>query len=252
LLFGWRVAYRLAGLLSDKLICNSIVVRNLAIKAGCLPEKTVVIYNGFEHANRETPLGRCPCYGNRIDQLQPIIGCVSAIHPRKGHKTLFRAFSIVRREIPSAQLYIYGDGKARYIRALKTLATRLNITGATHFMGKSGETGAPYRAFTLFVLPSYAEAFGRVYVEAGLSGIPAIGTSHGGAPEIIEDGVTGLIVPPEDPEELAAAMLRILKDKLLATQMGVRAQERMNKLFDLREMICRVESVYEALLTNRL
>lgn len=252
LFIGWKNGYLLAEYVSDKVICNSRVVRDLMIEAGCQPAKTVVIYNAFEETNADSTVDDSRCYQEIGGNCQPIIGCVSGIHPRKGHQTLLQAFSIVKQKLPNARLLIYGDGKRYYVRRIKRLASKLNIETATRFCGKIDEASNVYNQFKLFVLPSYAEAFGRVYVEAGLRGIPAIGTSHGGASEIIEDGVTGFIVPPKNPEELAKAMLRILQDDKLTAQMGSRAKQRMQEKFPYQKIIGNIQEVYEELLTRRV
>jgi glycosyltransferase involved in cell wall biosynthesis len=247
---GWRNAYLLAEYISDKVICNSRVVQDLMIEAGCRPAKIVVIYNAFEEANADPTVDDSLWCQEIGAKSQPIIGCVSGIHPRKVHQTLLQAFSIVKQNVPNARLLIYGDGKTCYVRRMKRLASKLKIETATRFCGKIDEVSDVYNQFKVFVLPSYAEAFGRVYVEAALRGIPAIGTSHGGASEIIEDGVTGFIVPPKNPERLAKAMLRILQDDKLAAEMGSRARQRMQEKFAYHKIMRSVQEVYEELLTR--
>jgi glycosyltransferase involved in cell wall biosynthesis len=249
---GWRNTYLLAEYISDKVICNSRAVQNIMIEAGCRSVKTVVIYNGFEEDNVDFTVDGSLFHREISTKTQPIIGCVSAIHPRKDHQTLLQAFSIVRQKIPNAQLLIYGNGKKRYVRKIKRLTLKLNIENNTQFCGEIEKASDVYNQFKLFVSPSYAEAFGRVYVEAALRGIPAIGTSHGGASEIIEDGVTGFIVPPKNPEQLARAMLRILQNDKLAVQMSFWAKQHIREKFPYKKLIADVQEVYEELLMQRV
>jgi glycosyltransferase involved in cell wall biosynthesis len=110
------------------------------------------------------------------------------------------------------------------------------------------DVGLYYLEFSLFALPSVKEPFAGVYLEAGLFGIPAIGTTSGGAAEVIEDGVTGLIVPPDNPAQLAQAMLKILEDADMAKEMGRRAKQRVSEIFTAQRMVEAIESVYHEVL----
>lgn len=249
---GWKMAYRLVDSLSDRVICMSRAVQEVMVEAGCNRQKTAVIYDGFEMEHNGLSSSFEETEQKASSKCYPVIGCVAGIHPRKGHVTLLQAFSIVVRTIPNARLLIIGGGKKGYIRKLKKLTSQLGIDSATQFLGELTQVGDIYRQFTLFALPSYGEAYGLVYGEAALHGIPAIGTSSGGAPEIIENGVTGFIVPPKDPEQLAKAMLRILVDDKLAAEMGRRAKQRMQALFPSRKIITDVEQIYEELLKRRV
>jgi glycosyltransferase involved in cell wall biosynthesis len=90
-----------------------------------------------------------------------------------------------------------------------------------------------------------------VYLEAGLLGVPAIGTSSGGATEIIDDGVTGYIVPPNNPVQLAQAMLKILENPDIGKEMGKRAKQRVTRLFTAQRMVDGVERIYQEVLDRR-
>jgi glycosyltransferase involved in cell wall biosynthesis len=128
------------------------------------------------------------------------------------------------------------------------MACRLGIEAATQFVGEVRDVGPYYLEFSLFALPSVNEPFAGVYLEAGLFGIPAIGTTSGGAAEAIEDGVTGLIVSPDNPAQLAQAMLKILEDPDMAKEMGRRAKQRVSRLFTAQRMVEAVERVYHEVL----
>lgn len=248
---GWKRAYRIADGLGNKVICISKAVQQQMLEAGCREENMVVIYDSFEMSyTYSAPLEMEPP-SDRESSSNPVIGCVAGIHPRKGHPTLLRAFSIVKRSIPNARLIIVGDGMASYVHEIKALASRLGIDSATQFVGEVGDVGPFYRQFAVLAVPSFAEAFGLVYGEAAVFGIPAIGTSDGGAPEIIEDGVTGFIVPPEDPQRLAQAMLTILENPKLAKEMGRCAKERVLRLFSSCNYIKGVENVYRDVLARQ-
>jgi len=248
---GWKKAYRLVECFSDKLICISKSVQHAVHEAGVNADKTVVIYDTFELPHiMPNSLDRKNLQGNYTEE-NIVIGCVAQISPRKDPITLLQAFSIVKRSIPKSELIIIGDGRSSYVNKVKALASKLGIDSSTKFVGHVSDPGAYYRNFALLTVPSYAEPFGLVYGEAALYGIPAIGTSSGGAKEIIEDGVTGFIVPPKEPKILARAMLKILKDPELAKNMGIRAKERVQLTFTLKDLVESVEKVYEEVLIGK-
>jgi glycosyltransferase involved in cell wall biosynthesis len=234
--------------LSEKVICVSKAVERSLLESGCLPEKLVVVYNGFGLAR---VIGSFPAFmpdRSEAARGNAIIGCVAQMIPRKRHSILLKAFSILASSVPGARLVIVGGGKPSYVRKLKRMACRLGIGAATQFVGKVRDVGLYYLEFSLFALPSVKEPFAGVYLEAGLFGIPAIGTTSGGAAEVIEDGVTGLIVPPDNPAQLAQAMLKILEDADMAKEMGRRAKQRVSEIFTAQRMVEAIESVYHEVL----
>jgi glycosyltransferase involved in cell wall biosynthesis len=248
---GWKLAYRIVEHLADKVICISKAVHQQMLEAGCRPKNIVVIYDGFEMADIHPAPLETELRTERGTSSHPIIGCVAGIHPRKGHPTLLRAFSIVKRSIPNVRLVIVGDGMASYVDKIKALASRLGIDRATQFVGEVRDVGSYYRQFVALAVPSFAEGFGLVYIEAAIYGIPAIGTSDGGASEIIEDGVTGFIVAPDNPEKLAKVMLTILENPKLAKEMGKCAKESVLNLFSPEKHIKGIENLYRELLDRQ-
>lgn len=145
----------------------------------------------------------------------------------KGVEVLVRAFARVHAARPEARLRLVGDGDAR--PGLEDLARDLGIADAVDFLGfRAGDDlVAEYRAATVLTLPSLSasESFGMTVVEAMACGRPVIGSRIGGIPEVIDDGGTGLLVPPGDAAALAAACLRILGDGDLADRMGAAGRE---------------------------
>ena len=177
------------------------------------------------------------CTYNRAEMLSKALDCM--VRQEGGGRFTF-------------EIVVIDDGMASYVHKVKALASRLRIDRATQFVGEVCDVSPYYRQFAVLAVPSFAEAFGLVYGEAATYGIPAIGTSDGGAPEIIEDGVTGFIVPPEDPEKLAQAMLTILENPNLAKEMGKCAKERVLRLFSSYNLIKGVENVYKELLDRQI
>jgi len=167
----------------------------------------------------------------------------------KGLDTLLQALPAV----PQARLSIVGEGPMR--QTWQTLVRRLGLVDRVTFAGEVDDAWLPgqYQQADLFVLPANAraEAFGMVLLEAMASGLPCITTELGtGTSWIVQDGVTGLVVPPEDPAALAEAISRLMHDEARRQQYGRAALTRARAEFSEEVMVHRVMAVYEELLVD--
>jgi phosphatidylinositol alpha-1,6-mannosyltransferase len=149
----------------------------------------------------------------------------------KGMDTLIKALPRLLTQRPEVQLVLAGAGDDR--AWLEELADQNGVNRHVHFLtGLSySELAACYSACEIFALPSSGEGFGLVYLEAMACGKPVIGGAHGGAPEIIEDGVTGYLVPHGDPIQLATSIETLLADPAHAKEMGGRGRGRAENEF---------------------
>lgn len=149
----------------------------------------------------------------------------------KGMDTLITALPRLLTQRPEVQLVLAGAGDDR--AWLEDLAEQTGVNRHVHFLtGLSySELAACYSACEIFALPSKGEGFGLVYLEAMAWGKPVIGGAHGGAPELIEDGVTGYLVPHGDPIQLATSIEALLADPALAKEMGARGRHRAENEF---------------------
>jgi phosphatidylinositol alpha-1,6-mannosyltransferase len=149
----------------------------------------------------------------------------------KGMDTLITALPRLLTHWPELQLLAVGDGDDR--AWLQDLAEQNGVNLHVHFLSglSSEELSACYEACEMFALPSRAEGFGLVYLEAMARGKPVIGGAHGGAPEVIEDGVTGFLVPHGDAVQLATSIETLLSDPAMAQKMGGRGRQRVERDF---------------------
>ena len=165
----------------------------------------------------------------------------------KGLETLFRALA----NVPHLKVSVVGDGPMKV--AWSALTAKLGLTDRVTFIGQVSDRELPsvYHQFHFFVLPANArsEAFGTVLLEAMASGLPCISTEVGtGTSWVVEDGVTGLVVPPDNPSRLSKAMQLLTDDHTLRLQMGLAARDRTESQFSEQRMVEGVMAVYEALL----
>lgn len=203
-----------------------------------IKNKMVHIPNGVSVA---TPLSRTEArekLGLKADTF--VIGTIAELHKNKGLIYLIEAVE----KIPNAIFVIIGEGEERKRLQLSIAAHRLEdrITLA----GYIPEAHTLIPAFDIFVLPSVKEGLPYVLLEAGARGKPVVATNVGGIPEIIEDGKTGFLVPPKNPNALAQALTRLQNDSPIRTLLAENIQKKVSKEFSFKLMIENISDIYEA------
>ncbi|MEA2538331.1 MAG: hypothetical protein QOF11_2565 [Chloroflexota bacterium] len=173
----------------------------------------------------------------------PIVGVVARLEPEKGHPTLLEAWRSVVAAVPDATLLVVGEGSRREV--LEALAVELGIADRVVFTGRRDDVPAVTAALDVAVLPSYREALGLSVLEAMALSRPVVASEVGGIPEMIEDGITGLLVPPHDPAALAAAIVRLLRDHPLADTLGRAGHDLVHDRFCIERMVAAVEQIYD-------
>ena len=148
--------------------------------------------------------------------------CVGTICLRKGHQYLFRAFEIVKRALPDAELVCIGEFKTDFRKEQKRWAG----TYTYHPHTSQAELAKILQTSTAFVFPSQEEGIARAQIEALAAGLPVIGTHEGGATTLVSDSVEGFIVRGRDPQHIADAMLRVATDRELNKKMGEAAHKK--------------------------
>lgn len=210
--------------------------------------KIEVIHNGVD-PSRFTPrraserdLDVAAEFG--IDPGAPVVGIVAVLRPEKDHRSLLRAFRLVVDEVPAARLLVVGDGPLR--GELEQLADQLGIADAVVFAGSRPDVGRLLGLLDVVTLSSYTvECFPMALLEAMAVGVPSVGTAIGGVPELIDDGVTGYVVPPKDERALADALVRMLRDPEATAAMGVAARRRVESEFSLDRSVRTAEAAIE-------
>ena len=173
----------------------------------------------------------------------PIVGVVARLEPEKGHPTLLEAWPSVLAVVPDATLLVVGEGSRR--DALEAMTRELRIADRVVFTGRRDDVPAVTAALDIAVLPSYREALGLTILEAMALSRPIVASNVGGIPEMVEDGVTGLLVPPHDAEALAAAIVRLLRNHPLADTLGRAGHDLVHERFCIERMVSAVEQIYD-------
>jgi glycosyltransferase involved in cell wall biosynthesis len=222
------------------IVCVSKAVRDALLReAPELEPKTVVLYNAvsLERSGSDDSGERPIREELDIHKDQLIVGMVGRITHWKGQDILVDAAATVLKDYPDVHFVAVGNhfaGEIHYVNALKARIDELGIASRFHLLGYRTNVAKVYESFDIAVLPSKKpEPFGRVTVEAMMSGRPVIGTAHGGTPELIQNAVTGLLVPPGDPVHLADAIQKLLADKALRLSLGEHAAVYAKETFSL-------------------
>jgi glycosyltransferase involved in cell wall biosynthesis len=190
-----------------------------------------------------------------VPQGAPFVGMVGRITHWKGQEILAEAAALVLQSHPDVHFVAVGSyfaDQSHYLRNLKSLINSLGLNGRFHLVDYRPDVTDVYQALDIFVLPSIKpEPFGRVTVEAMIQGRAVIATNHGGTVELIEDGVTGMLVPPSDPKSLAAAIELLLADRTLREKMGRAAACYAKENFGLPGHVAQMGNVINELITHQ-
>ena len=233
----FALAERAAARWRDPLICVSEAERSAALSHHLAPpERLYVVYNGV----RDVP----PEF-RAAPECEPVRICsVARFAEPKDHATLLVALAALRARTWS--LHLIGDGPLQ--PHVGRLAEQLGIADRVHFRGYQAEPEAALAAAELFVLSTRSEAFPRSILEAMRAALPVVATDVGGVPEAVENGVTGLLVPPEDARALAAAIDSLLTGPALRARLGAAGRRVYERSFRLELTIARTLDVYRAIM----
>ena len=240
---------RLTAPLADRVICVSQAVADFAAQTiGIAPDKLVVIPNGVPLADF-APGERAPARARLgLPASAFVVGMVGRLEPVKGVPDLLAAFARLPSRHPETLLLLVGAGSQQ--RPLESLARRRGLGQRVRFLGHREDVAALLPALDLLALSSHWEGMPNAVLEAMAAGLPVVATAVGGAPEVVVDGVTGLLVPPRDPQALAQAIAGLLSDPERRRRMGRAGRERAAAHFRVEQMVERTERLYRDLISS--
>ncbi len=232
-------AEKLAARAKDLIICVSEFDRQSALNSGLARSyQLATVHNGI------APIAffEAPEAGNAKHPL-PVIGTIGNLYRNKGYRHLIKAIDLlIREEKIEASLFIIGEGPEKL--ELIKLAEKLNLKNYVNFYGR---VDAAYRilpSFDIYACSSVKEGLSYTIIEAMQAKLPIVATRVGGNPELIEDGVTGLLAMPASAPELAAKIKKLLKNKKLADKLGVAARTKALNEFSLQNMVNQTKKEY--------
>jgi glycosyltransferase involved in cell wall biosynthesis len=238
-------------------ICISEAVRLNMIERGANLGNLRTIHNGLDPDALlfQTPPAELRARLN-VPADAPLIGMIGNIREWKGQETVIRALARVHREFPNLRCVLVGDtapGDREYGEKLRALVAAEGLDQHVIFAGFQQYVADFLTMFDIVVHASVLpEPFGRVVLEAMACRRPVIGSRAGGITEIIDEGVTGLTFPAGDDAQLAAAVLRLLRDPREARCMGERGRERLVNHFTIASNVAATQQIYESLIDRRL
>lgn len=233
--------------LANCVLVNAEAIKETLIEQGYRADNIFVIPNGVTAPKAVTRrINGSVRKELGIPAGSPIVLVFSRLNRMKGIEYFLEAAVEVAKRFPEIRFVIAGDGDHRV--ELEAYATRLGIASKVLFTGFRTDLPDLLAETDLSVLPSLSEGLSNSILEAMSAGVPVVATRVGGNPEIVEDGVTGLLVPTRDSAALADAMIRMFEKPGLRLEFGSAARRRINTVFSMERSVESVENLYERLL----
>ena len=228
----------------DRLIVPSESIARKVAAEGRAAARFAVIPNGVDLSRFASPVPPCRLRSEfDIPADAPLLGVVARLEPEKGHRHLIAAMPAVLRAAPGAWLAVVGEGSEA--ETLRAEATSLGVAERVVFTGRRDDVTAITADLTIALLPSLREAQGISILEAMALRRPVVAAAVGGIPEVITDGVDGLLVPPADPAALAEAVTRLIRDPALRERIAEAGYRTVAERFSIEAQVRRTEAVYD-------
>jgi glycosyltransferase involved in cell wall biosynthesis len=230
-------------------VLSEILSRDLQERLAFSPRRIIVIPNSIDVAVCDSAL---TTEGDRaraklgLSPADLVVVSVGRLHRQKGFDCLLDAFRPFALEHPRGKLVIAGEGPQR--QELEKKSEELRIPDRVLFTGLVPSPWPILAAADIFVLPSLYEGMPNALLEAMAAALPVVATPVGAVPEMITDGEEGLLVPPDDPEALTAALERLAWSPDLRRELGRRARERVERFYAPERTMEKLEALYESLL----
>ncbi|HEY0961583.1 MAG TPA: glycosyltransferase [Pseudomonadales bacterium] len=250
-----RHAQRLACRFADLVLVNAHSIREWLIEDGYPADKVRIIRNGIDLSRYSGKAGETGVRQELgLPPDAPLVLMLSRLNPQKGVDDFIKAAAMVRLQRPDVRFLLIGekltyqgDGfgpDAPYHNYLHELCVNLGVDDRIVFTGHRSDVPALLAEGAISVLPSHSEGLSNTLLESMTAGLPIVATRVGGNPELVEDGLNGILVPPQAPATLANAILRILADPALAERFSTAARAKATQHFAMDKMIRDTEALY--------
>jgi len=236
----------------DRVVAISRAVREEVLKLGLSREKVALVpdgveverFRGISEQGEEEKEAARELWG--LAAGSPAVGSIGSLHRRKGQDLLVEAVALLSGRGVECSLLVAGAGPRE--EELRHLVAARGVEERVSFLGHVTPPERLYRALDIFCMPSRKEGLGVAALEAMAAGLPVVAAAVGGLAESVEEGRTGLLVPPDDPARLAAALERLLADGELRRELGARGVRRVGERYSSRAMGGGNRSIYQELL----
>ena len=226
----------------DCFMAASEAIRQILLHDGVEADRAVTVHEGIdvEHVVAADPVNVHEAFW--LPHQAPVVGNVAALVPHKGQRYLIEAAHLVVQEIPDARFVILGEGELR--EQLERQVHDHHLEKHVLLPGFRTDVLGCIKGFDLFVMSSVTEGLGTSLLDAMACSRPIVATTAGGIPEVVEDGVNGLLVPPRDARALADAIIRALRDASLRQRFGTAGLARVKARFTVERMVEQTAAVY--------
>jgi len=226
----------------DCFIAASEAIRQMLIADGVPEERTVTVHEGIdvEHVLAAPLVDVHQAFF--LPHGAPVVGNIAALVPHKGQRHLIEAAHIVVQKLPDVRFVILGEGELR--DALERLTKEYRLEKHVLLPGFRTDVLGCLKSFDVFVMSSVTEGLGTSLLDAMACSRPIVATNAGGIPEVVDDGVTGLLVPPRNHTAMAEAIIELISNRARRQQMGDAGFARVNERFTVERMIAGTAAVY--------
>jgi glycosyltransferase involved in cell wall biosynthesis len=231
----------------DQVVCVSHAQAKKARAAGAKAQRTRVIHNAVDPERFADP---GPRYRTKLERYfrtprRRIIGAAGRLSPEKGYAVLVAAAEQLLQEDPSLGFVVFGEGPRR--AELLQQINEAGLAGSFILPGFRADLDCFIPHLDLMVLPSFTEGLPNVLLEAFAAGVPVVATAVGGTPELVEDGVSGYLVPPGDPGKLADGIRQALTGDEHPRELGFQGRQRVLEEFSFRAQAERYQALFAEL-----
>jgi glycosyltransferase involved in cell wall biosynthesis len=226
----------------DCFIAASRAIETILLHDGVSQAKVVTVHEGID-VERVIAAPRVDVHSMFfLPHGAPVVGNVAALVPHKGQRHLIEAARLLVQEVPDARFVILGEGELR--GPLERLVRDYRLEKHVILPGFRADVLGCMKSFDVFTMSSVTEGLGTAILDAMACSLPVVATNAGGIPEIVSDGVTGLLVPPRDPRAMASALSQLLTRSGLRQRMALAGFERVRERFTVERMIEETAAVY--------
>ncbi len=230
--------------MQESVVTVSVSIRRTLIEGGVRPDLIKVIYEGVDLAWVDSLQASAPEDRNR----GLVVGTVAYLSPEKGHGTLLDAVPRVISRVPDVHFILVGAGAL--MPTLKARVEELGIQKNVTFTGFRSDSEALMKNFDVFCLPSISEGLSSAILVAMASRLPIVATQAGGIPELVVDGESGILVPPDDSDQLAVGLCKVLESPQLRKRMGCAGRQRIEETFTLERKLNETEKLYLSMMAS--